>query len=77
MKVKEIIDCLKFQDEINKMAEEIGVKTNNTHVVFINNDEKKITYVKYDYFERLGLINFIKENGEQVPVFVEEIRSII
>lgn len=36
-----------------------------------------ITYVKYDYFERLGLINFVKENGEQVPVFVEEIDQII
>ena len=77
MKVKEIIDCLKFQDEINKMVKEIGLETNNTHVVFINDDERMITYVKYDYYERLGLINFIKENGEQVPVFVEEIRSII
>lgn len=26
MKVKEIIDCLKFQDEVNKMMEEIGIK---------------------------------------------------
>lgn len=77
MKVKEILDCLQFQEEVNKMAEESGIKTNNTHVVFINGDEKMIIYTKYEYYQAFELINFIKENGEQVPVFIEEIKQII
>ena len=76
MRAKEVLKVLQFQEEINKTLKEKGIDT-NIHIVFINSGEKKIIYTKYEYYQAFELIVFIKENGEQVPVFIEEIKQII
>lgn len=78
MTAKEIINRLREEEEITDLAlEEFGLieQVADPYAVYINYN-RIIVYTKCEYYQRLGIINFITNSGKQIPIFVDDIESL-